>query len=139
MTVISSLEGFSADLRTSTYGNQPYGFWVTQGGNVLVEVKRCITTEGTLCADIRWTEDRTANLHLIGKRVLLDFKYKHGAWREGRVYDRASGKVYHADIRLNGHDELILNACALSKCYKQKWLRADQSLVQDVQQFASNE
>lgn len=128
-----------AEKAQAVYNNtQPYGYWMTQGGDVMVQVDRCPEKPQTLCADIFWTNDKQSNLRLIGTTILKGFRYKHGAWRDGRVYDRASGKAYYADIRLNDDGNMMLNACALGRCYKQKWTKAEDKFVESVRVFASN-
>ena len=115
---------------------QPYGYWMTQGGNVLVEIKECDLEK--ICADIIWTDELAVNTRLIGAQVLKGFQYKNGSWRGGRVYDVASGRAYFAKIKTRGDDSMILNTCALGKCYPQIWTRANKVELETAQLYASN-
>jgi uncharacterized protein (DUF2147 family) len=115
---------------------KPYGYWMTQGDDVLVEVKECSTNE--ICAEVVWTEEPAVNTKLIGAKVLRGFQYKRGAWRGGRVYDPASGKAYYANIKIQSGSKMTLKTCALGKCYPQEWTRADAAIVKSAKMYAAN-
>jgi len=101
------------------------GHWVTEGGNVIVDIHACDTVTNKVCADVVWADDAAPDQNLNDQPILSNFEYGKGMWRGGRLWDAAAKRAYHARIKMQKDGSLSVDACALGKCYEQTWVRPD--------------
>lgn len=103
---------------------EPFGLWSTENDQGRVQVSQCADK---LCGDLVWLEDGLdeqgkpkLDVHnpdeslrsrpLEGLRILWDMQPSGDGktWKDGRVYDPESGKVYQGRITLEEQDVLKL-------------------------------
>lgn len=126
---------FASALMLSTAAiGEVEGLWRTEDETAIIRLLPCDGDMSRLCGDLVWViDDEGLDEGYLGGRILEDFTYEDGAFRQGRLINPEDGRVYRGAITVQGDDQLDLQGCALRVfCQTRTWSRYDGPLPTDV-------
>lgn len=114
---------------------KPTGEWAVPGNVAHLRIADC---GGRLWGVVSWERRPGADSHnpdpakrgrpMLGLPILLGMKRAEPNRWDGEIYNASNGKVYTADIHLEGHDVLHVEGCLLGfLCGGQDWSRVKSS------------
>lgn len=149
MTILFRLAGVSvlagSLLAAGAAHAEPLGLWSTEDDQGRVQISQCADS---VCGDLVWLEDALdeqgnprLDVHnpeqslrsrpLEGLRIVWDMQPSGDgkSWKDGRVYDPESGKVYQGRITLEGQDVLKLRGFVGAPMFGRTstWTRVEQA------------
>ncbi|MCG8442176.1 MAG: DUF2147 domain-containing protein [Caulobacterales bacterium] len=101
----------AADPGPSTRPDAPLGYWLTDDGSLIVEMRHCHRDDATLCGFIRAlptaaddAEIAAFAAELCGQPLLGAFSYdrRRKRWTDGRIYDFETEESYAATVWTDG-------------------------------------
>lgn len=93
------------------------GLWVTPGFGSVVEVR---SAGAELDARIRWLW--APGKGALGQPLFERFGQKDGQW-QGRILNPEDGRTYHATLRPEGTEWMVVKGCVGPFCREQRWRR----------------
>ncbi len=63
-------------------------------------------TPGEPRTDLNNPDEALHDRPILGLRLMRDFRFHKGKWRDGRIYDPNNGKEYRCKLTLKGRDNL---------------------------------
>jgi uncharacterized protein (DUF2147 family) len=114
------------------FAADPIGEWLVADGSARIRVEPC---GNALWGIISWTREpgfdsenpdpAKRNRSIVGVPILRNMKQTNPNKWEGEVYNAKNGKMYSANIMLNGDDVLKIEGCVLGGifCGGEKWAR----------------
>jgi len=94
--------------------NQIVGKWNASDGDAIIEMYRLkdsyygkiiwlkdgLNADGSDKKDKKNPDEKKRNQTIKGMNVVTGLKYKDGSWKDGKVYDPASGRTYKCSVKL---------------------------------------
>jgi len=106
------------------------GYWLTNGGNSIVEIAPCAQSRKRLCGTLVWAADGEAET--VGTQVLKSFRLagnKAGdKWGQGKILVAGSKKGKAGKLALND-DTLKVSTCKGSTCKNKTWTRPSATMT----------
>jgi len=105
------------------------GYWLTSGGNSIVEIAPCGDSHKRLCGTLVWAAEGDG---AVGTEVLTSFRLagnKAGdKWEKGKIKVAGSKKSRAGKLKLND-GSLKVSTCKGSTCKNQTWTRPSASMT----------
>jgi len=120
-------------LASPSFGSDAYpveGYWLTKGGDSIVEIAPCNDSRKRLCGTLVWAADTEAGE--VGAQVMKSFRLdgnKAGdKWAKGKISLTGAKKAKPGKLAVK-NDKLKVSVCKGSTCKSKTWTRPSASMT----------